>query len=93
MVDFRICQKCQSGTFFPAREYDDEIIINPFVKCAVKDDEVLLMNETPPSSCPYELEHQMSMQDADPEIINSLSGDQEEEENGKISRQCSNDNL
>ena len=85
MLDFKICKMCEHCAFHK-HEFDDDgnLTKTPYVECGLSEHAILRIEDDPPSECPFGMEHWMAMQNADPEIIMSLSGkavkDKDEEE-------------
>ena len=77
MLNFKVCRKCEHCNYNPPVFSDDDGTVArvPLVYCDVAQ-EMLVMSDTVPDLCPNDLEHFMSMQDADKDLISSLSGGQ-----------------
>jgi len=75
MIDFGLCQQCDScGEWEPGEQADDVGDgVRPSVKCDLTGD-VLLMNSEPPEDCPYSLEHKLVTQDVPASFANYMSG-------------------
>ena len=71
----KICRKCSFARRYQPPTFDEEngdIVFNPKVLCG-KADTALVMGDAIPEGCPYALEHELSMQGVEEEIIETLS--------------------